>query len=192
MAGAGEADVETEQTLYCLHMRLHHPDQQDHRIFSAIDLCRRKEIKAEETVVFGRDVSSCKFPLLNNKVSRLQFALQFFKPMQSSKMSFEIKNLSKRTKLYVNNHPLEYMNKFVLPPKCVICFGEFLIMVENEEGESEDKFEICCEVSRFPLVLEIETEVKVAIPETGTLNGSASSPFNKNALPPVEVDENDC
>ncbi|XP_075056627.1 TRAF-interacting protein with FHA domain-containing protein A isoform X2 [Mixophyes fleayi] len=190
MAAAVESnDVETEQTLTCLHMKMYHPHQHDRRIFSAIDSGRREEIKAEETVFFGRDINSCKFKLLNNKVSRIQFGLDFFKHLNSSKMSFEIKNLSKKTKLYVDNEALEYLNKVVLPPKCMICFGEFQFLVENEVGESEDKFEICCEVSRFPLVQE--TPVRLAIAETGTQNVPAL-PFNNLATPPpVEVDEND-
>ncbi|XP_073428050.1 TRAF-interacting protein with FHA domain-containing protein A [Dendrobates tinctorius] len=189
MAGAdGDNDVATEQTLTCLHMKMYHPNQHDPRIFSAIDLCRRQEIKAEDVVLFGRDINSCKFKLLHSKVSRMQFGLQFFKPLNSSTTSFEIKNLSKKTKLNVDGLELDYLNKVELPPKCIIRFGDFQMLMENEAGESEDKFAIYCDVSRFSLVQEIGHPVMMAIPENGPLNYQPSIP---STPPPVEVDEND-
>lgn len=193
MAGAVVAnDVETEQTLSCLHLKIYHPqNHNDPRIFSALNLGRKEELKAEEAALFGRDV--CKFKLLNNKVSRLQFALQFFKPFHSSKMAFEIKNLSKRAKLYVDGLELSYLNKVDLPPKCMIRFGDFQFLAETEEGESEEKYDICCEVSRFSLVQDVSGVVMVGVLETGVMyNGyaNAHSPIC-NTPPPVEVDEND-
>ncbi|XP_073496751.1 TRAF-interacting protein with FHA domain-containing protein A [Phyllobates terribilis] len=190
MASAdGDNDVDTEQTLTCLHMKMYHPHQHDRRIFSAIDLCRRQEIKAEDMVLFGRDVNSCKFKLLHNKVSRMQFALQFFIPLNTSTTSFEIKNLSKKSKLYVDGLELSYLNKVELPPKCIIRFGEFQMLMEHEAGESEDKFAICCDVSRFSLVQEVGYPVMLAIPENGPLNHQPS--ITPSTPPPVEVDEND-
>ncbi|KAM3937479.1 TRAF-interacting protein with FHA domain-containing protein A [Leptodactylus fuscus] len=188
----GDNDVDTEQTLTCLQMRMYHPHQEDRRIFSAIDLCKTHEIKAEEVVMFGRDVNSCKFKLLHNKVSRMQFALQFFKPLNSSTTSFEIKNLSKKTKLYVDGWELNYLNKADLPPKCMIRFGEFQMLIEIEAGESEDKFAVYCEVSRFSLVQEIGHPVMLAIPENGPLNYADPLPSSiPPTPPPVENDEND-
>ncbi|XP_018425311.1 PREDICTED: TRAF-interacting protein with FHA domain-containing protein A [Nanorana parkeri] len=192
MAGTVVAtDVDTEQTHTCLHLKLYHPlHQHDQRIFSAINLGRKEELRAEEDAVFGRDV--CTFKLLNNKVSRLQFALQFFKPLYNSKMAFEIKNLSKRAKLYVDGLELSYLNKVDLPPKCMIRFGDFQILAETEEGESEDKYVICCEVSRYSLVQDVSGPVMVGISETGVQNGHAYSYSHTCATPPpVEVDEND-
>ncbi|XP_069599940.1 TRAF-interacting protein with FHA domain-containing protein A [Ranitomeya imitator] len=185
----GDNDVDTEQTLTCLHMKMYHPHQRDQRIFSAIDLCRRQEIKAEDVVMFGRDINSCKFKLLHSKVSRMQFGLQFFKPLNASTTSFEIKNLSKKTKLYVDGLELDYLNKVELPSKCMIRFGEFQMLMENEAGESEDKFAIYCDVSRFSLVQEIGHPVMMAIPENGPLNYQPS--VIPSTPPPVEVDEND-
>lgn len=192
MASAGDIDVDTEQTLACLHMKMFHPDQHDRRIFSAIELGKRQDIRAEEAVLFGRDINSCKFKLLHNKVSRLQFALQFFKPLNSSITSFEIKNLSRKTKLYIDGLELNYLNKADLPPKCMIRFGEFQILIENEAGESEDKFAIYCEVSRFSLVQEVGHPVMIAIPENGPLHVADYGPLTvPSTPPPVEVDEND-
>ncbi|XP_069834602.1 TRAF-interacting protein with FHA domain-containing protein A [Dendropsophus ebraccatus] len=187
------ADVDTEQTLTCLHMKMYHPQQQDPRIFSALELCKRQEIRAEDVVMFGRDVTCCTFKLLHNKVSRMQFALQFFKQMNSTAMGFEIKNLSKKTKLYVDGLELTYLNKVDLPSKCMIRFGEFQMLLENEAGESEDKFAIYCEVSRFPVVQEISDPVMVAIPENGPLyQSNHHQPLSLPPTPPpVEVDEND-
>ncbi|KAM4051624.1 TRAF-interacting protein with FHA domain-containing protein A [Anomaloglossus baeobatrachus] len=190
MASAdGDIDVDTEQTLTCLHMKMYHPHQHDKRIFSAINLCKRQEIKAEDVVLFGRDVNSCMFKLLHNKVSRMQFALQFFIPLNTSTMSFEIKNLSKKTKLFVDGLELNYLNKVELPQKCIIRFGEFQMLVEIEAGDSDDKFAINCEVSRYSLVQEIGHPVMIAIPENGTLIYQPSIILSTS--PPVEVDEND-
>ncbi|XP_066429949.1 TRAF-interacting protein with FHA domain-containing protein A [Eleutherodactylus coqui] len=192
MASAhGDNDVDTEQTLTCLHVKMYNPHQHGGRIFSAIDLCKRQELNAEEVVLFGRDVISCKFQLLHTKVSRMQFALQFFKPLNSSTMSFEIKNLSKKTKLYVDGLELNYLNKIDLPPKCMIRFGEFQMLLENEAGESEDKFAIYCEVSRFSLVQEVGHPVMPAIPETGLYDAAPQASAISQTPPPVEVDEND-
>ncbi|XP_077332869.1 TRAF-interacting protein with FHA domain-containing protein A isoform X1 [Lithobates pipiens] len=192
MAGAVVTnDVDTEQTLTCLHLKMYHPLlQHDPRIFSAIHLGRKEELRAEDPAIFGRDV--CKFKLLNTKVSRLQFEFNFFKPLHSSKMAFEIKNLSKRAKLYVDGLELSYLNKVDLPPKFMIRFGDFQILAETEEGESEEKYNICCEVSRYSLVQDVSAPM-VGISETGVLNSPTSlhSTICCNSPPPVEVDEND-
>ncbi|KAM5192499.1 TRAF-interacting protein with FHA domain-containing protein A isoform 1-T2 [Mantella aurantiaca] len=184
-------DVDTEQTLTCLHLKMYHPHNlHDPRIFSAFNLGRKEELRSEEVAVFGRDV--CKFKLLNNKVSRLQFALQFFKPLHGSKLAFEIKNFSKRAKLYVDGLELSYLNKVELPPKCMIRFGDFQFLVETEEGESEEKYDICCEVSRYSLVQDVSGPVMVGISETGVVNGNLSAhSYISSSPPPVEVDEND-
>ncbi|XP_040274293.1 TRAF-interacting protein with FHA domain-containing protein A-like [Bufo bufo] len=187
----GDNNVDTEQTLTCLLMKLYHPHQDDRRIFSAIELCRKHEIRAEEVVSFGRDVNCCRFTLLQNRVSRMQFALQFFKPFNSSALSFEIKNLSKKTKLYVDGWELSYLNKVDLPPKCMVRFGEFQILMETEAGESEDKFAVYCELSRVSLVQETGHPVKQSIPENGPLNESNHQPLSVPPTPPpVEDDEN--
>ncbi|MEE6461779.1 hypothetical protein FKM82_001402 [Ascaphus truei] len=176
-------DVETEQTLTCLHLRMYHPNQHmDKKIFSSINLSRREEIKADAPVAFGRDFRSCKYVFLSNRASRIQFLLEFFKNFGSTKTSFEIKNMSKKNKLYVDNQELDYLNKIELPPKCIVRFGEFQILVEKEEGESDDQFEICCEVSNISLLQETFEPTMVPIPENGILNIYVS---------PVEVDENE-
>ncbi|XP_071975399.1 TRAF-interacting protein with FHA domain-containing protein A [Engystomops pustulosus] len=193
MASAcGDNDVDTEQTLTCLHIKMYHPHQHDRRIFSLIDLCKRHEMKAEEMVFFGRDINICRFKLLQNRVSRLQFSLQFFKPLNSSATSFEIKNLSKKTKLYVDGWELNYLNKVDLPAKCMIRFGEFQMLLEIENGESEDKFAVYCELSQFSLVQEIGHPVMLSIPENGLLNNTSHLSLSMSQTPPpVEVDEND-
>ncbi|KAM9329521.1 TRAF-interacting protein with FHA domain-containing protein A [Gastrophryne carolinensis] len=194
MANAMEAnDVDTEQTLSCLQLKMYHPHHEyDQRIFSAFNLGRKEEMQAEQTVLFGRDIHSCKFAFLNNRVSRMQFSLQLFKPLHSSKLAFEIKNLSKKTKLQVNGEELGYLNKMELPPKCMISFGDFQMLAETEEGESEDKFSVCCQVSQHSLVQDLSGPVRVGIPETGLLNGEASLEAGISSTPPpVEVDEND-
>ncbi|CAN2388898.1 TRAF-interacting protein with [Pristimantis euphronides] len=191
MASADGDKDDTEQTLTCLLVKMYHPQQRDGVIFSAIDLHKRQELTAEEVVFFGRDCKS-QFTLLHSKVSRMQFSLQFFKPLNSSTFSFEIKNLSKKSKLYVDGLELNYLNKIDLPPKCMIHFGDFQMLMENEVGESEDKFAVCCEVSRSCLVQEQGHPVMVAIPENGPLNDSLYHSSAISPTPfPIEVDEND-
>ncbi|XP_053317473.1 TRAF-interacting protein with FHA domain-containing protein A [Spea bombifrons] len=173
-------DAETEQTLTCLHLRMYHPQQHSKQIFKSIKVGHRQEIKAEEVVTFGRDFKICNYPLLSSTASRIQFSLEFFKPFQSGTTAFAIKNLSKKYKLSVDHLELDYLNKKDLPDTCLIRFGEFQILAEKEDGESENMFEICCEVSRTPLFQE---HVRVPIPENGALNGAA--PIAE------EVDENE-
>ncbi|XP_068137489.1 TRAF-interacting protein with FHA domain-containing protein A [Hyperolius riggenbachi] len=191
----GANDVDTEQTLKCLHVKMYHPhNRHDKRIFSAFNLGRKEEVKAEEAAVFGRDVNVCRFKLLNSKASRLQFMFQYFKPLHSSSMAFEIKNLSKKTKLHVDGVELDYLNKVDLPDKCMINFGDFQMLLETEDGESEDLYAICCEVSQTPLVQDINGPVMVGISETGQQYSQASTCLYlsvPSTPPPVEVDEND-
>ncbi|KAG8454055.1 hypothetical protein GDO86_000623 [Hymenochirus boettgeri] len=171
-------DMETEQTLPCLNLKIYHPDHHDRKLFSRIKLNQKEEVKADVVVTFGRDYSVCLYPLINTRVSRIQFSLQFFKPFNCSTAAFEIKNLSKKTKLHVENLELDYLNKFELPRKCLIQFGEFQILAETEEGDCDDKFEISCEKSHVPLVQDSFVPTMYPIPENGTLLA-------------VEIDENE-
>ncbi|KAM4807720.1 TRAF-interacting protein with FHA domain-containing protein A [Rhinophrynus dorsalis] len=178
-------DLETEQVLTCLRMKMYHPNQRENKIFSTINLCKNEEIRADAVVSFGRDYRACKYVLANNRISRVQFSLQFFKPFGSDIATFEIKNLSTKTKLYVDNLELNYLNKTELPSKCIIRFGDIQILVEKEQGDSDEKFEIWCEVSHVSLVQD-QFQLMVPIPENGVLNGVA-----KKSLPAVESDENE-
>ncbi|XP_053556783.1 TRAF-interacting protein with FHA domain-containing protein A [Bombina bombina] len=181
-------DVETEQILTCLNIKLYHPDGNDKKLFSLLKL-GREEIKSDVTVAFGRDPTTCRYLLASKKVSRVQFVLQFFKPLGLSTTCFEIKNTSKKTKLYVDHLELDYLNKIDLPPKCMIRFGEFQIQVEKETGESDEQFEISCELSRVPLVQDIYERIMTPIPENGVLNCDAPSTLRYSMA--VEIDENE-
>lgn len=57
----------------------------------------------------------CQYTFQDKQVSRVQFALQPFKQFNSSVLSFEIKNMSKKTSLMVDNQELGYLNKMDLP-----------------------------------------------------------------------------
>ncbi|NP_001089151.1 TRAF-interacting protein with FHA domain-containing protein A isoform X1 [Xenopus laevis] len=172
-------DVDTEQTISCLTLTLYHPNHQDQKLFRGINFSRKEEIKADAVVAFGRDYNVCRYPLLSNRVSRIQFNLQLFKHFNCSTSTFEIKNLSKKNKLYVDNLELDYLNKIELPKKCMIRFGDFQILAEIDEGDSDEKFEICCEKSHVSLVQDSFIPTMQPIPECGTLNA-------------VEIDENEC
>ncbi|CAH2300751.1 TRAF-interacting with FHA domain-containing A [Pelobates cultripes] len=183
------SNVETEQTTTCLHLTFYHPQNHRQNIFGAIPLRTPQEIKAEATVAFGRDVNTCKYVFLCNRASRIQFVIQFFKPLHHGGPAFEIKNVSKKAKLYVDHLELNYLNKVDLPAKCIIQFGDFQMLLEKEEGESEDVFEISCDVSRTPLVQETQERLMVSIPENGILNGSAPPTILKCSIA-EETDEN--
>ncbi|KAM8938731.1 TRAF-interacting protein with FHA domain-containing protein A [Pelodytes ibericus] len=181
--------AETEQTLPCLHMTLYHPRGHSDRIFEFIELKPLQEMRADEAVAFGRDYNVCKYAISSTKVSRVQFVLQFYKPLHLGSTVFEIKNVSKKSKLYVDHLELNYLNKVELPANCLIRFGDFQILAEKEEGDSEDKYEISCQVSRAPLAREPVERIMVAIPENGTLNGPAP-PVGKSPTA-EEFDENE-
>ncbi|XP_030048385.1 TRAF-interacting protein with FHA domain-containing protein A isoform X2 [Microcaecilia unicolor] len=185
-------ETETEETVHCLHMKIYHPFQAEKQVFRSIPLFKKDRYKTDEMVKFGRDNSSCKYVLLDNRVSRIQFALQLFRHRDSSELCFEIKNLSRRTKLLVDNMELDYLNKTELPYKCILRFGDYQILVEREGGESLDYFEICFELAARSLLQEmLYVPCLQPIPENGYVKPDTSLPWSSNTLTPIEVDESE-
>ncbi|XP_054846228.1 TRAF-interacting protein with FHA domain-containing protein A [Eublepharis macularius] len=171
---------ETEETLTCLRITLHHPEQKEKQVFRDLSFCENQRMRVDDVVKFGRDVNVCHFTLTDKRVSRIQFALQFFKPFNRSEFGFEIKNLSKKTDLIVNNIELSYLNKVDLPERCIICFGEYQILMEKQGGQSKDYFEICFELASTSLLLE-NLSFHQPVPESGISYTES----------PTETDEND-
>ncbi|XP_064272213.1 TRAF-interacting protein with FHA domain-containing protein A isoform X1 [Passer domesticus] len=180
-------EAETEETVTCLHLTFYHPGQAERMVFRCLDFCRRQRVRADDTARFGRDSSLCHYSLVDTRVSRLQFSLQFYRKLHTSEYSFEIKNLSKKTKLTVNQTELGYLNKIDLPWKCIICFGDYQILAEIQEGEAVDYFETHLHLAEAPILQERCLPSLQPIPENGI---TPSFPLCQGKSP-TEIDENE-
>ncbi|NXM67364.1 TIFA protein, partial [Serilophus lunatus] len=185
MSSLEEAD--TEETVTCLHMTFYHPCQEEKMMFRCLNFCKKEQVRADETPKFGRDSSVCRYSLVDTRVSRVQFALQFYRKLNSSEYCLEIKNLSKRTKLTVNQIELGYLNKVDLPWKCIICFGDYQVLAEVQEGESVDYFETHLHLAEAPILQERSLPSLQPVPE----DGISSSIFLSQGKIPTEIDENE-
>ncbi|XP_009468819.1 PREDICTED: TRAF-interacting protein with FHA domain-containing protein A [Nipponia nippon] len=180
-------ESETEETVTCLHMTFYHPCQKDKMMFRCLNFHRREQVRADEMAKFGRDSNVCHYNLMDTRVSRIQFSLQFYRRLNSSEFCFEIKNMSKKTKLIVGQTELGYLNKIDLPWKCIICFGDYQILAEVQEGESMDYFETDLRLAEEPIVQERCQPSLPPIPE----NCISSSLFPSQGNSPMETDENE-
>ncbi|NXH16505.1 TIFA protein, partial [Bucco capensis] len=179
--------ADTEETVTCLHMTFYHPCQDAKMMFRGLNFCKREQVRADETAKFGRDSNVCRYNLMDTRVSRIQFSLQFYRKLNSSEYCFEIKNMSKKTKLIVNQTELGYLNKIDLPWKCIICFGDYQILAEIQEGESMDYFATYLRLAEVPILQERCLPSLRPIPETGI----SSSLFPSQDKRPIEIDENE-
>ncbi|KAM7111902.1 TRAF-interacting protein with FHA domain-containing protein A isoform X1 [Ciconia boyciana] len=180
-------EAETEETVTCLHMTFYHPCQEEKMMFRCLNFCRREQVRADEMAKFGRDSSICHYNLMDTRVSRIQFSLQFYRKLNSSEFCFEIKNMSKKTKLIVDQTELGYLNKIDLPSKCIICFGDYQILAQIQEGESMDYFETRLDLAEVPILQERCLPSLQPIQE----NGISSSLFPSQGKSPIEIDENE-
>ncbi|XP_008575361.1 PREDICTED: TRAF-interacting protein with FHA domain-containing protein A [Galeopterus variegatus] len=178
-------DADTEETVTCLHMTVYHPTQLRNGIFQSIKFCNREKLSSSEVVKFGRN-STCHYTFQDKQVSRVQFSLQLFKKFGSSVLSFEIKNMSKKTSLIVDSRELGYLNKMDLPYKCIVRFGEYQFLMEKEDGESLEFFETQFILSPRSLLEENDWPPHKPIPEYGSY--SYCSTQNTS---PIEMDENE-
>ncbi|XP_032080183.1 TRAF-interacting protein with FHA domain-containing protein A [Thamnophis elegans] len=172
---------DTEETVTCLQITVYHPNQGEKPVFNALSFCHEQQLRADDIVKFGRDPNMCRFHFVDSRVSRVQFCLQFFRHFNSSEFGFEIKNLSKKGKLSVEGVELAYLNKVNLPDKCIVCFGEYQMQLQKQEGQCEDFFNICFELARTPLLQENNLFLKKPVCESG----SSYAQF------PTEMDDNE-
>ncbi|XP_005639340.1 TRAF-interacting protein with FHA domain-containing protein A [Canis lupus baileyi] len=179
-------DADTEETVTCLQITVYHPGQLQNGIFQSIRFYNREKLPSSEVVKFGRNSNICRYTFQDKQVSRVQFSLQLFKKFDSSVLSFEIKNMSKKTNLLVDNKELCYLNKIDLPYKCMVRFGEYQFLIEKEDGESLEFFETQFILSPRSLLQENNWPIQKPIPEYG----SYSSCFTQNTSP-TEMDENE-
>ncbi|XP_059699596.1 TRAF-interacting protein with FHA domain-containing protein A isoform X2 [Haemorhous mexicanus] len=180
-------EAETEETVTCLHLTFYHPGQAEKMMFRCLNFCQRQQLRADDTAKFGRDSSLCHYSLVDTRVSRIQFSLQFYRKLHTSEYAFEIKNLSKKTKLTVNQTELGYLNKIDLPWRCIICFGDYQILAEIQEGEAMDYFETHLHLAEAPILQERCLPSLQPIPENGI---SPSFPLSQGKSP-TEIDENE-
>ncbi|XP_072478796.1 TRAF-interacting protein with FHA domain-containing protein A [Notamacropus eugenii] len=172
-------DADTEEKLTCFQLTVYHPNQDNNNVFQGLRFFNRERLSSMEVVNFGRSSNLCHYTLQDKQVSRVQFSLQPFKQFNNSVLSFEIKNLSKKTSLLVDNMELGYLNKMDLPGRCIVRFGEYQFLMEKEDGESLEYFE-----TRFvlaPRSLLEERHYGMPVPENG---------FYSSTLP-TEMDENE-
>lgn len=178
-------DADTEETLTCLQMTVYHPGHQQNGIFQSRRFFSREKLPSSEVVKFGRN-SICQYTFQDKHASRVQFSLHLFKKFDSSVLSFEIKNMSKKTSLIVDNQELGYLNKMDLPPKCMVRFGDYQFLIEKEDGESLEFFEIQFILSTRSLLQENNWLPQKPIPECGNYL-SCSTQGNS----PIEMGENE-
>ncbi|XP_012621639.1 TRAF-interacting protein with FHA domain-containing protein A [Microcebus murinus] len=179
-------DADTEETVTCLRMTVYHPGQLESGIFQSIAFGSREKLPSSEVVKFGRNSKVCLYSFQDKQVSRVQFSLQLFKKFDSSVLSFEIKNMSKKTNLIVDNRELGYLNKTDLPYKCMVRFGEYQFLMEKEDGESLELFEIQLIFSSMSLLQENNWPSHSPIPEYGRCSSCSTQSSS-----PTEMDEND-
>ncbi|KAM9294999.1 TRAF-interacting protein with FHA domain-containing protein A [Morus bassanus] len=178
-------ETETQETVTCLYMTFYHPHPEK-MMFRCLNFCKQEQVGAHEMAQFGRDSNVCRYSLMDTYVSRIQFSLQFYRKLNSSEFCFEIKNMSKK-KLTVDQTELGYLNKIDLPWKCIICFGDYQILAEVQEGESADYFETYLNLAEAPILQERCLPSLQPIPQ----NGISSSLFPSQGQSPIEIDEND-
>lgn len=177
-------DADTEETVTCLRITVYHPAQMKSGIFQSIRFYNREKLPSSEVVKFGRNSNICHYIFQDKQASRVQFSLQLFKKFDSSVLSFEIKNMSKKTNLIVDNKELGYLNKLDLPHKCMVIFGDYQFLIEREDGESVEFFEILFIMSPRSLLQE-NWPAQMPIPEHTSFSCSTQSPS------PTEMDENE-
>lgn len=180
-------DADTEETITCLQVTVYHPGQLQSGIFQSIRFCNRDKLSSSEVVKFGRNSNICHYTFQDKQVSRVQFSLQLFKQFNSSVLSFEIKNMSKKANLIMDSRELGYLNKMDLPYRCMVRFGEYQFLMEKEDGASLEFFEIQFILSPRSLLQENNwPPLHRPIPEYGVyLCSSSQSSY------PTEMDENE-
>ncbi|MBN3310762.1 TRAF-interacting protein with FHA domain-containing protein A [Amia ocellicauda] len=161
-------EAETEELLTCLRIQIYHPQQSSKDVCRHLTLYKKQKHALEVMLQFGRDAKVCDFSLYDSRVSRRQFAIEAFRPFNSSELAFEIKNLSKKGKMAVNGLELDYLNKVDLPDKALVRFSEFQLMFFTEPGDSNQGFDILFEQAPGPLCQEVgDAEYPVPVTDTG-------------------------
>ncbi|XP_059211265.1 TRAF-interacting protein with FHA domain-containing protein A [Centropristis striata] len=182
--------MKTEEDLTCLHIKLHHPQQNCKGLYRLLPLGNKSEHAAEDPLRLGRDAQACTFALDDGRVSRKQLAIQAYRVPKSPDMLFSIQNLSQRGQLSVNGSSLGYLEKLDLPDKALIRFDKYEMLIICELGEAKESFAVEFEVLAVPPSRETCPCVPSMTPVMDT--GSCvmnSFPGELRVLGPLENDE---
>uniref|UniRef100_A0A8C5RW52 TRAF interacting protein with forkhead associated domain n=1 Tax=Laticauda laticaudata TaxID=8630 RepID=A0A8C5RW52_LATLA len=79
---------DTEETITCLQITIYHPKQEEKPVFRSLSFYHQQQLRADDTVKFGRDSNICRFHFADSRVSRVQFGLQFFRHFNSSEILY--------------------------------------------------------------------------------------------------------
>lgn len=182
--------IETEELLTCLHVHLFHPEQASRPLFHSLPLNKPHAMDAEDPLRLGRDGQACTFVLNDTCVSRKQLSIQAYKKVGSSCLSFMIQNMSQRGKVMVGGSELKYLERADLDDKALLRFGRYELLIFQEAGESQTKFEVLFQTCNTSPSQEMAVDVPCRQPilESGGLwrnfqNGELTS------QDPLESDE---
>lgn len=179
--------METEEDfLTNLQIKLYHPQQRSKGMFSLLPLGKRIKQDADDPLRMGRDGLSCTFALVDQKVSRRQLSLQAFNTPQSQGMFFSVQNLSKKGHLIVNGSRLGYLERFDLPDKALVRFGEYEMLIVREPGEAKGSFEVELDVLEVSPFSETCAPVPDRSPVMDTSSGYSHGLLSHE---PLESDE---
>ncbi|XP_016425771.1 TRAF-interacting protein with FHA domain-containing protein A-like [Sinocyclocheilus rhinocerous] len=161
--------LETEELLACLHIHLFHPNQTICPLFHNLPLNQPYKMHAEDQVRLGRDGQTCVFVLNDTSVSRKQLSIQAYRKAGSPFLSFMIQNMSQKVKLMVGGSELRYLERAELDDKVLCRFGRYELLIWQEPGDSENKFEVLFEICNTPPSQELGIDVpcKPPVMDTG-------------------------
>lgn len=151
--------IETEELLTCLHIHLYHPGQASHPLFHSLPLNNPHAMEAEDPLRLGRDGQACTFVLNDTCVSRKQLSIQAYKKAGSPYLSFMIQNMSQKGKLVLGGSELRYLERAELDDKVLLRFGRYELLIFQEPGESQTKFEVLFQTCNAPPSQEMGVDV---------------------------------
>ncbi|TRY66642.1 hypothetical protein DNTS_007983 [Danionella cerebrum] len=142
--------LETEELLTCLHLNLYHPEQASRPLFHDLPLNEPFEMEAEDPLRLGRDGQTCTFVIPDSSVSRKQISIQAFKKPNSGVLNFCIQNMSQKANLIVAGSELKHLERVELNDKMFLRFGRYEMLIWQEPGDSQNKFEVLFETCNTP------------------------------------------
>lgn len=145
---------------------------------------------AEDPLRLGRDGQACTFVLNDTCVSRKQLSIQAYKKAGSPCLSFMIQNISQRGKLMVGGSELRYLERAEMDDKALLRFGRYELLIFQEPGESQTKFEVLFQTCNTPPSQEMGVDVPCREPilESGGLWGNFQNGEHASQYP-LESDE---
>ncbi|XP_051579314.1 TRAF-interacting protein with FHA domain-containing protein A-like [Myxocyprinus asiaticus] len=151
--------LETEELLTCLRLQLFHPDQACHPAFHDLPLNQPYKMDAEDPLRLGHDGQACTFVLNDTFVSRKQFSIQAYRKSGNSCLSFMIQNMSQKGKLMVSGSELRHLKRAELDDKSLLWFARYEMLIWQEQGESQSKFEVLFKTCNRPTSQEMGIDV---------------------------------